>query len=91
MTGRQRRHRHLLRIEDDDPLAFVANLFDVAMVFAVALLFAYSAANSARTEPIDPNRVVDRLVETGRSTTGEGQRVGTAYRLTDGRIIYVPE
>jgi hypothetical protein len=28
---------------------------------------------------------------TGRTTTGDGERLGTAYRLADGQIIYVPE
>lgn len=33
-------HRRLLDYQEDDPLSSVANLFDVAMVFAVALLLA---------------------------------------------------
>jgi hypothetical protein len=28
---------------------------------------------------------------TGKTTSGEGERLGTAYRLTNGQIIYVPE
>jgi hypothetical protein len=28
---------------------------------------------------------------TGKTTSGEGERLGTAYRLTSGQIIYVPE
>jgi hypothetical protein len=27
----------------------------------------------------------------GKSLTGQGERLGTAYRLPDGQIIYVPE
>ncbi|HOO56925.1 MAG TPA: DUF2149 domain-containing protein [bacterium] len=32
--------KSFMRIEDEDPMSLVANLFDVAMVFAVALLLA---------------------------------------------------
>jgi len=28
---------------------------------------------------------------TDRSLSGHGEKLGTAYRLTDGRIVYVPE
>jgi hypothetical protein len=28
---------------------------------------------------------------TGKTLTGNGERLGTAYRLADGQIIYVPE
>lgn len=34
------RHRLLNRREDTDPMSVVSNLFDVAMVFAVALMVA---------------------------------------------------
>ena len=34
------RHHRLLNASDDDPMQAVANLFDVAMVFAVALMVA---------------------------------------------------
>ena len=35
-----RRRRLLTRAEDSDPMSVVSNLFDVAMVFAVALMVA---------------------------------------------------
>lgn len=41
------RRRSLLEAAEDDPLSAVANLFDVAMMFAVALLLAVFAASSA--------------------------------------------
>ncbi|GIW92417.1 MAG: hypothetical protein KatS3mg110_0458 [Pirellulaceae bacterium] len=37
---RKRRFRNMLRAESPDPLASLANLFDVAMVFSVALVLA---------------------------------------------------
>lgn len=36
--------RHLMELHEEDPLSGVANLFDVAMVFAVALLVAMITA-----------------------------------------------
>ena len=59
--------RRLLRKEEDsDPMSVVSNLFDVAMVFAVALMVA----------------LVSRY---------KGKKVGIAYELDNGEIIYVPE
>ena len=40
MRGRQRRISKFSKEEDSDPLSVVVNLFDVAMVFAVALMVA---------------------------------------------------
>lgn len=37
---RHRRHSFLQHHEDNDPMSVVSNLFDVAMVFAVALMVA---------------------------------------------------
>jgi hypothetical protein len=34
------RHKLLRKQEDNDPMSVVSNLFDVAMVFAVALMVA---------------------------------------------------
>jgi hypothetical protein len=55
--------------EDEDPLAGIANLFDVSVAFIVALL----------------QKVTDR------SMSGEGTRLGTAYRLANGQVVYVPD
>ena len=46
-TGRRSVSRHFLESMDDDPLGGVANLFDVAMVFAVALILALMTALQA--------------------------------------------
>ena len=40
IINRPSAYRRLLETSDDDPLSGVANLFDVAIVFAVALLLA---------------------------------------------------
>ena len=106
-----RRYRRLLDIADDDPLGTVANLFDVAMVFAVALILAMFTALSvpellASKEDIaivkNPGKAnmeiilkkgvkIDRFRMTQEQIGGSGQRLGVAYRLPTGEVVYVPE
>ena len=95
--------------EDDDPLAGMANLFDVAMVFAVALMVAlvsYLQVPSLLkendytiiTNPGAPDMEI--VVKQGEEIkhyeasesqgAGQGELLGQAYRLPDGRVIYVP-
>ena len=98
-------------IHEEDPLAAVANLFDVAMVFAVGLMVALLTTfhlqelllpDSEFTLIKNPGQAdmkiitkqgkeikVKRLTED--IAEGRGIRLGTAYRLEDGRVIYVPE
>jgi len=103
-------HRRLLGDGDDDPLGSVANLFDVAMVFAVALMLALvvrfpaldllSADNLTVVKNAgQPNMEI--IVRRGKRLTryrmtretlgGEGERLGTAYRLKTGEVVYVPD
>jgi hypothetical protein len=96
---------------DEDPLAGIANLFDVSVAFIVALLIAlftlFSAGSlldqssnvtlmkhsaSGELEIITkkgPTITVQKA--TDRSLTGQGVRLGTAYRLGSGEVVYVPE
>jgi hypothetical protein len=96
---------------DDDPLSGMANLFDVAMVFALALMVALVARLQVadlliREEvtmvknPGQPDMEI--IVKKGKEITrykasentkgeGKGRRVGSAYELENGQIIYVPE
>ncbi len=104
-------HRRLLASHDDDPLASVANLFDVAMVFAVALLLAL-VAHRQLPELLPGQDEVTVLKNPGKSNMeiihrkgkklehyrmsqqtlgGEGEKLGTAYRLKTGEVVYVPE
>lgn len=97
--------------EAEDPLAGVANLFDVSLAFIVALLISMFMLFSA-VEFLDPNSNVTIIKQTGngdveiivkegdrievqRSTSetlsGQGVRLGTAYRLPNGEVVYVPE
>ncbi len=105
------RHGHLLEDHDEDPLTSVANLFDVAMVFAVALLLAlvsyYSlpvllSAQDELTILKNPGKANMEVIHrqgvklehyrvTRQTLGGEGVRLGTAYRLKTGEVVYVPE
>ena len=96
--------------EDHDPMAGMANLFDVAMVFAVALMVAF-AVRTKMTEFLTGEdatfvknagtREMEIIVKKGNKVTrykaqqdsgsGRGQRVGIAYRMENGDVIYVPE
>lgn len=96
---------------DDDPLAGIANLFDVSVAFIVALLIALFALFSAGSL-LDPGSDVTIVKQsasgemeiitkkgtqvsvqrvTDRTLSGEGTRLGVAYRLPSGQVVYVPE
>ena len=97
--------------EDDlDPMSSFANLFDIAMVFAVALMVAFAirirmteflteedatfVKNAGRPDMEIIVKKKDRIIRykaENANGTGKGQKVGTAYRLETGEIIYVPE
>lgn len=105
--------RNLLKKEDDtDPMSSVANLFDVAMVFAVALMVAlvsmYQMTEIFSSEDFtivknpgkDNMEIITRQGEQIHKYTpsdeaqqngNKGRRVGIAYELENGQIIYVPE
>jgi len=102
--------RRLIDSHDDDPLSSVTNLFDVAMVFAVALLLAMvthfhlpellsSKEITILKNPGQPNMEIIRRkgvkLEHYRASSqtlgGEGEKLGTAYRLKTGEVVYVPE
>ena len=101
--------RNLLKKEEDsDPMSVVSNLFDVAMVFAVALMVALvSRYNMTEvfTMVKNPGKENMEIItkegnkinkytpsENQDSQTGKkGKKVGIAYELENGEIIYVPE
>lgn len=106
--------RNLLRKEEDnDPMSVVSNLFDVAMVFAVALMVAlvnrYSMTEMFSQEDFtmvkNPGKENMEIItkegeKINRYTPSEdtysqsgkkGKKVGIAYELENGEIIYVPE
>lgn len=99
--------------EDDDPMSVVSNLFDVAMVFAVALMVAlvtrYNMTEMFSKEDFtmvkNPGKenmeiitkegeIINRYTPSEDQTHADGtkgKRVGVAYELENGEIIYVPE
>jgi hypothetical protein len=96
--------------EDDDPLSGMANLFDLAMVFAVALMVAlvvrFEMVDMLMKEDVtivkNPGQEdmeiivkkgdeIEKYKAADTAGEGKGRRVGIAYQLEDGRIIYVSE
>lgn len=107
------RRRLLKNTEDQDPLSSLTNLFDVAMVFAVALMVAlvtrfdmtevfsqedFTMVKNPGTEQMEiitkKGQKIEKYTPSEEKTEdnqSRGKRVGTAYQLENGEIIYVPE
>lgn len=108
------RKRRLLSSHDDhDPLSVLTNLFDIAMVFAVALMVAlvtrfdmtevfsqedYTMVKNPGTEQMEIiTKKGDKIEKYTPSNnpagdnSARGKKVGAAYQLESGEIIYVPE
>ena len=110
MKYRRRYRGGLDRDDEADPMSSLVNLFDVAMVFAVALMVAF-AIQSRMTEFLTSEDVslvknagkkdmeiivkkknrITRYKSEKADGSGRGVRVGVAYRLESGEVIYVPE
>lgn len=110
---RSRRHERLAHQSDDDPMSVVSNLFDVAMVFAVALMVAlvsrYNMTEMFSKDDFtmvkNPGKENMEIItkegekinkytpsqDQSNKSGNRGKRVGIAYRLDNGEIIYVPE
>ena len=112
MHRRKNRYVDTFDAEDHDPMANMANLFDVAMVFAVALMvalvvrmkmtefltdkdvtFVKNAGKKDMEIIVKKNKKITRYKaqKNIQSKNGKGRRVGIAYQLDNGDIIYVPE
>jgi hypothetical protein len=96
--------------EGDDPLAAVANLFDLGFVLAISFMVSLiMALNSLSLTDPDAKVTITTerkdgmqiMIKEGNKTTirrmtknigsGDGERLGVAYKLEDGSVIYVPE
>ncbi len=95
---------------DQSPLSGVANIFDVAMVFSVALIVMLvvsynmpqlldpNADLTVVTNPGQPDmqiiikegKTIEVMNMTDKIAGGEGDILGTAYKLANGKVIYVP-
>jgi hypothetical protein len=109
---KRRRPVQLFSSRQEEPLHGVANLFDVALVFIVALLLSLMATYqildffSEKSEitivkkneegqmeiitKIGKEIKVEKVTDSKMGGV-EGIKLGTAYQLKDGRMIYVPE
>ena len=95
----------------DDPMAGVANLFDIGLVFIVGLLMTLFSAYQLQdlfSEKSDMTIIkkteseelqiitkkgkrIKAMKVTKSKAKGGGERLGTAYRLEDGTMVYVPD
>lgn len=96
---------------EEDPLAGIANLFDVSVVFIVGLMVSLFSVYRMG-DLMDPDTEVTMVMTnaagqseiivkkgneiqayevTGEQLEGDGEKLGTAYRLANGQIIYVPD
>lgn len=110
--SRKRRISKFTGEEDSDPLSVIVNLFDVAMVFAVALMVAmvmhlnmteiftqedYTIVKNPGKENMEiitkEGNKINKYTPSGKESSSQkkGRRVGIAYELENGEIIYVPE
>jgi len=111
--SRRYRRTGLLKDEDDqNPMVNVANVFDVAMVFSVALLVAlvmsyhlpellsssedFTIVKNPGSQDMkivikEEGKPIEVMNMTDNIGGGTGEALGTAYRLADGRVIYVPD
>ena len=105
--------RRAFSYEEEDPSSLLSNLFDVAMVFAVALMVAlvtkfnmtevfskedYTIVKNPGKENreiiVKKGEKIERYQAKDQSSSeskSKGRRVGIAYELDNGEIIYVPE
>lgn len=110
---RRKRRISKFRVEEDvDPLSVIVNLFDVAMVFSVALMVAMvmnmnmSEVFTKEDFTVVKNPGKDNMEiitkeggkinkytpsEDKKSSDKKGKKIGIAYELENGEIIYVPE
>ncbi len=108
----KKRSRDFLQDDDFDPIASVANLFDAAMVFAVALMVAlvvrfqmtemfskedFTMVKNPGKENMEIITKKGEKIESykasqeNKQSGNKGKRVGTAYQLDNGEIIYIPD
>ncbi len=107
-----RERRLLKKKEDQDPLSVLTNLFDVSMVFAVALMVALVThfkmnevfSKEDFTMVKNPGKQNMEIItkkgekiekytpsENTKKSGSRGKKVGVAYQLENGEIIYIPE
>ncbi|WP_444997760.1 DUF2149 domain-containing protein [Aliikangiella sp. IMCC44359] len=112
MRAQNRKRRFIVDNSDLNPMNMIGNLFDVAMVFSVALMVAlvsyldvadmlfsddFTMVKNPGKKDMqivtkENGQIVRYQAEQSNSTSSSrGKRVGTAYQLDNGEIIYVPD
>lgn len=107
-----RKRRLLQTNEDHDPLSVLTNLFDVSMVFAVALMVAlvthfqmnevfskedFTVVKNPGKQDMEiitkKGEKIEKYIpsENTEKSGKRGKKVGIAYQLDNGEIIYIPE
>lgn len=76
----------------DDPLDGVANLFDLGIVFSLGFVLALFGLAEASPAPVPEERTPSpRYQVSSEEKGGQGQRLGVAYQLPDGQVVFVPD
>ncbi|MBV8255996.1 MAG: DUF2149 domain-containing protein [Chitinophaga sp.] len=113
MKTKHNHRRYAAREQEDvNPLHAVANLFDVSIVFAVALMVAlvsrykmtemfskedFTVVKNPGKENMEiitrKGNTINKYTPTGKkeAASGNGKKVGTAYELENGEIVYIPD
>ncbi|ODT98798.1 MAG: hypothetical protein ABS79_05320 [Planctomycetes bacterium SCN 63-9] len=103
-----RRRRRWDHHDEDDPLAGLVNLFDLWMVFSIALLIVFVGSSKQHKQPaiaanapqtagaekqasLDRAKAIDHYRLSRDELNGQGEKLGTAYRLPSGEIVCVPD
>ena len=99
-----RRVRPWDHLAEEDPAAGLLNLFDVWIAFAAALLLAMigyhnqemknagDPAVQRQLEALERQGIkIERYRPTQEKLSGQGERLGVAYRLASGEVVYIPE
>jgi hypothetical protein len=96
VTPRARRNRD----NAGDPLDGLVNMFDVGIVLAVAFLLAALSSLNLTTQftkgelapnavTVSPDQTTGDVPDSTDTVIGTGSKVGSVYRLSDGRLVYV--
>jgi len=90
--------RRLLQGADGDPLSLLVGLFDGALVLALALGLQTrsapeaSVADRQSADPVPAQREqLPRYRPADGEAQGDGSRLGIAYRLASGDVVFVPD
>jgi hypothetical protein len=76
--------------DGDDPILSVVNIVDVFLV-VIAVLLIRNPGRPGMEMLVRQGNELKRYRSSGRIGEGEGQKTGTAYRMKDGTMVYVPE